>query len=71
MPKKKEEELNVKYYSLKDVTPKEMVEDFLFSKEQAEKEALEEEGWEMVGVISGDSSEERDELIEKLAADME
>lgn len=70
--KKEKEEFNTKYYSIKDVTPEEMVEDFLASKELEEKEALEEDGWEYVGYIDKNSTpEDHEKLIDALIEGME
>lgn len=65
MKPKKNEELNTKYYKVNEVKVKDMVEDFLASKEEAERKSLEAEGWVEVGRINKDTT---DEELEALAA---
>lgn len=71
-PDKKKNEFNTKYYSINSVKPEDMVEDFLASKELAEKKALEEDGWEYVGYIDKNSTpEDHEKLIDALIDGME
>ena len=65
MKPKKNEELNTKYYKVNEVKVKDMVEDFLASKEEAERKSLEAEGWVEVGRINKNTT---DEELEALAA---
>ncbi len=63
---------NAKRYSLRDNTPDEIVEDFFASEEQAKLDALEAEGFELVGILDKNSTpEDEDALFERLVDGME
>lgn len=70
--KLKDEVKNAKRYSLRDNTPDEIVEDFFASEEQAKLDALEAEGFELVGILDKNSTPEEElAIFEKLADGME
>lgn len=61
-----------KYYDLKEVTPKEMVEDFFLSEANETLKAQLDDGWKIGMVITKDTTDEEIRaMAEKMAAEME
>ena len=63
-----EEAKDAKYYSLKDTTPDEIVEDIFASEEEAERKAIENDGYVYAGKFDANTSdEELDTLFAHMA----
>ena len=66
------EQQHVRYYSLKDYTPEEMMEDYYAEEEEEMIEDMLDDGWVFVGSFDKDTTEaEFDALAERIADMME
>ena len=65
MKKKSEERYNVRYYNLNEMTPEEIVEDYFASEEEAQTQALLDEGYVEVGTYTPGNKEEEEAVMNK------
>ena len=66
MKKKSEERYNVRYYNPREMTSEEIVDDYFASEEEAQTQALLDEGYEYVGEYTPGNKEEEEAVMSKL-----